>query len=88
MPESRRRQDRTGRPGRLSAGTGPGVQAVVNNMDINDIRAWQTTILLISFIGIVIWAYSKASQVGFRRGMNLPFADEERHQATIKKENL
>jgi cytochrome c oxidase cbb3-type subunit 4 len=56
-------------------------------MDINDIRAWQTTLLLISFIGIVIWAYSKRRKSQFDEAANLPFADEQLHQATIKKEN-
>ena len=57
-------------------------------MELNDIRAWHTVILLISFIGIVIWAYSKRRRSDFDEAANLPFADEERHQATIEKENL
>jgi cytochrome c oxidase cbb3-type subunit 4 len=57
-------------------------------MDINDIRAWQTAILLISFIGIIFWAYSKRRKSAFDEAANLPFADEKRHQATIEKENL
>ena len=56
-------------------------------MDINDIRAWQTVILLISFIGIVWWAYSKNRKKSFDEAANLPFADEEKHEATLKKEN-
>ena len=42
-------------------------------MDINDIRAWQTAVLLISFIGIVIWAYSKRRKSDFRRGREPAF---------------
>ena len=61
---------------------------MVSTMDINDIRAWHTTILLISFIGIVVWAYSKRRKTSFDEAANLPFADEDQHQATIKKENL
>jgi len=61
---------------------------VVIVMDINDIRAWQTVILLISFIGIVWWAYSKRRKTSFDEAANLPFADEDRHRATIEKENL
>jgi cytochrome c oxidase cbb3-type subunit 4 len=61
---------------------------VVTGMDINDIRAWQTAILMISFIGIVIWAYSKRRKKSFDEAANLPFADEDQHRATIKKENL
>ena len=57
-------------------------------MDINDIRAWHTAILMASFIGIVIWTYSKGRKKSFDEAANLPFADEDRHEATIKKENL
>jgi len=55
-------------------------------MDINDIRAWQTAILMASFIGIVVWAYSKRRKKSFDEAANLPFADEEHHRATIEKE--
>ena len=57
-------------------------------MEINDIRAWHTVILLISFVGIVIWAYSRRRKPDFDEAANLPFADEQRHQATMNKENL
>lgn len=57
-------------------------------MDINDIRGWHTVVLLISFVGIVIWAYSKRRKSDFDEAANLPFADEKRHQATMNKENL
>jgi len=56
-------------------------------MDINDIRAWHTVVLLILFVGIVFWAYSKRRKKSFDEAANLPFADENQHQATIKKEN-
>ena len=56
-------------------------------MDLNDIRAWHTAILMIAFIGIVFWAYSKRRKKSFDEAANLPFADEDRHEATIKKEN-
>jgi cytochrome c oxidase cbb3-type subunit 4 len=56
-------------------------------MDLNDIRAWHTAILMIAFIGIIFWAYSKRRKSSFDEAANLPFADEERHEATIKKEN-
>ena len=61
---------------------------MVIGMDINDIRAWQTAILMASFIGIVVWAYSKRRKKSFDEAANLPFADEDQHRATIKKENL
>ncbi|MCG8686147.1 MAG: cbb3-type cytochrome c oxidase subunit 3 [Desulfobacterales bacterium] len=57
-------------------------------MDLNDIRAWHTAILMFSFIGIVIWAYSKRRKSSFDEAANLPFADQDQHEATIKKENL
>ncbi len=57
-------------------------------MEINDIRAWHTVILLISFVGIVIWAYSKRRKSDFDEAANLPFADQTRHEATMNKENL
>jgi cytochrome c oxidase cbb3-type subunit 4 len=61
---------------------------MVTVMDINDIRGWHTVVLLISFVGIVIWAYSKRRKSDFDEAANLPFADEKRHQATMNKENL
>ncbi|MBT8428705.1 MAG: cbb3-type cytochrome c oxidase subunit 3, partial [Gammaproteobacteria bacterium] len=39
-------------------------------MDINDIRAWHTVILLISFVGIVIWAYSRRRKPDFDEAAN------------------
>jgi cytochrome c oxidase cbb3-type subunit 4 len=57
-------------------------------MELNDIRAWHTLLLLILFLGIVFWAYSKRRKKSFDEAANLPFADEAQHQATIKKENL
>lgn len=57
-------------------------------MDLNDFRAWHTVVLLIAFIGIVIWAYSKGRKKSFDEAANLPFADEDKHRATMNKENL
>ena len=57
-------------------------------MDLNDIRAWHTVLLLILFLGIVFWAYNKRRKKSFDEAANLPFADEDQHQATIKKENM
>jgi cytochrome c oxidase cbb3-type subunit 4 len=61
---------------------------MVTAMEINDIRAWHTVILLILFVGIIFWAYSKRRKKSFDEAANLPFADEDQHRATIKKENL
>ena len=57
-------------------------------MELNDIRAWHTVVLLISFVGIVIWAYSKRRKRDFDEAANLPFADEQRHKESMNKENL
>lgn len=58
------------------------------DISINDIRAWHTAILMLSFIGIIFWAYNKRRKSSFDEAANLPFADEDRHRATIEKENL
>ena len=56
-------------------------------MDINDFRAWHTLVLLLCFIGIVVWAYSKRQKKSFDEAANLPFADDVQHEATMNKEN-
>ncbi|MEN8176439.1 MAG: cbb3-type cytochrome c oxidase subunit 3 [Pseudomonadota bacterium] len=56
-------------------------------MDLNDFRAWHTFVLLIVFVGIVVWAYSRKRKKSFDEAANLPFADEAEHEATIKKES-
>lgn len=55
-------------------------------MDINDFRAWHTVILLVLFIALIFWAYSKKRKSSFNEAANLPFADEDKHKATLKKE--
>ena len=46
-------------------------------MDINDLRSAMTVISLITFLGIVWWAYGvKSNQRRFDEAANLPFADE------------
>jgi len=57
-------------------------------MDINDFRAWHTIVLLILFIGIVVWAYSRRRKKSFDEAANLPFADDDEklHEATMKKD--
>lgn len=46
-------------------------------MDINDLRGLSTLFLMISFIGLCIWAYSGKRKPHFDEAANLPFADEE-----------
>ena len=46
-------------------------------MDINLIRGLITAILLVLFIGLVIWAFSKKRRKDFTEAANLPFRDEQ-----------
>jgi cytochrome c oxidase cbb3-type subunit 4 len=56
-------------------------------MDINDFRSLQTVLAFIAFIAIVIWAYSKRRKKSFDDAANLPFADDDQHESTVKREN-
>ena len=55
-------------------------------MDINDLRGLSTLFLMISFIGVCIWAYSSKRKAAFDEAAQLPFADEEQHQNTMQEE--
>jgi cytochrome c oxidase cbb3-type subunit 4 len=55
-------------------------------MDINDLRGLTTLFLMISFIGLCIWAYSKKRRKAFDEAASLPFADEKLNQRTMEKE--
>ena len=46
-------------------------------MDLGTFRGITTLLIMIAFIGIVIWAYSKRRKKDFDEAANLPFADEE-----------
>ena len=46
-------------------------------MDINELRAWTTLILIITFTLIVFWAYSKNRKKDFNEAANLPFVEPE-----------
>ena len=56
-------------------------------MDINDLRGLSTAFLLIAFIGLCFWAYSKKRHRSFEEAANLPFADEELNQRTVQEES-
>jgi cytochrome c oxidase cbb3-type subunit 4 len=45
-------------------------------MDINDLRGLSTAFLLLTFIGLCVWAYSSKRKQAFDEAANLPFADE------------
>ena len=47
-------------------------------MDINDLRSIVTVVSLLTFLGVVWWAYGvKSNKQRFEQAANLPFADEE-----------
>lgn len=45
-------------------------------MDINDLRSIVTVISLLTFVGIVVWAWSKRNQSRFDEAAQLPFNDD------------
>lgn len=55
-------------------------------MDINDLRGLSTLFLMIAFIGLCFWAYSKKRKATFDEAANIPFADEELNQRTLQEE--
>ncbi|WP_369602371.1 cbb3-type cytochrome c oxidase subunit 3 [Hahella sp. SMD15-11] len=57
-------------------------------MDINTLRGIITILVMITFIGLVIWAWSKRNKADFDEAAQLPFADEElAARSTQKAEN-
>ena len=51
-------------------------------MDIGTIHSIWTVLLFISFIGIVLWAYSKRRHAEFEEAANLVFADDNKTSET------
>ena len=45
-------------------------------MDINDLRSIMTVISLLTFLGIVAWAWSRRNKDRFDEAARLPFEDE------------
>ena len=56
-------------------------------MDINDLRGLSTAFLLVAFIGLCIWAYSKHRSKAFDEAAQLPFADDEMNERTRQEES-
>ena len=56
-------------------------------MDINDLRGLSTLFLMIAFVGLCIWAYSKNRKSAFDEAANIPFADEELNRRTLEEES-
>lgn len=57
------------------------------NIDINTLRGLLTLLLLILFICLFAWAYSKKRAPAFSEAANLPFADEELSLRSGAQEN-
>jgi cytochrome c oxidase cbb3-type subunit IV len=45
-------------------------------MDINDLRSIVTVISMLTFLGIVAWAWSRRNKDRFEEAAQLPFQDE------------
>ena len=57
-------------------------------MDINDFRAWFTVVMFVTFVAIVLWAWSGRRKRAFTEAANLPFADDEEvHLKSVKEAN-
>jgi len=45
-------------------------------MDINDLRSVVTVVSLLTFVGIVAWAWSRRNQSAFDEAAQLPFKED------------
>ena len=54
------------------------------DIDINDLRSVVTVVSLLTFLGIVWWAFGKHSRRNFDEAAKLPFADDETDEATLR----
>ena len=45
-------------------------------MDLNDLRSTVTVVSLLTFLGIIVWAWSKRNKASFDEAAQLPFTDE------------
>jgi cytochrome c oxidase cbb3-type subunit IV len=46
-------------------------------LDINTLRSAATVACLFTYIGIVVWAWSRRNQAGFEQAANLPFDHDQ-----------
>ena len=46
-------------------------------MDINLLRSLVTVVSLVTFLGIVVWAFGRGRRERFDEAAHLPFADDE-----------
>ena len=45
-------------------------------MDINDLRSLVIVVSLVTFLGIIVWAWSKKNKANFDEAARLPFGDD------------
>jgi len=45
-------------------------------LDINTLRSAATVLSFVTFIGIVLWAYSRRNSADFEEAANLPFEQD------------
>jgi cytochrome c oxidase cbb3-type subunit 4 len=45
-------------------------------MDIGTLRGLGTLLVMVAFVGLLLWAYSSKRKSAFDEAANLPFADE------------
>jgi len=53
-------------------------------MDINDLRSIVTVVSLLTFLGVIWFAYAKGNQKRFDEAAQLPFAEEDDGGAASK----
>ncbi|ERW35197.1 cytochrome c oxidase subunit, partial [Pseudomonas aeruginosa BWHPSA019] len=51
-------------------------EQTVSVMDIGTLRGLGTVVIMVAFIGLVIWAYSGKRKKSFDEATMLPFADD------------
>lgn len=49
----------------------------MNGMDLNDARILMTLVALVTFIGIVVWAYSDSRKRNFDEAARIALEDDE-----------
>lgn len=56
-------------------------------MDINVFRGLMSIVMLVCFLGLIAWVYSKNQKKAFDEAADLPFADEAQHQNSHQDES-
>jgi cytochrome c oxidase cbb3-type subunit 4 len=46
-------------------------------MDITTLQSVMTVVSLLTFVGIIVWAYSSAQKSGFDAAARLPFEEDD-----------